>query len=194
MIWYTTSRTHARTPSNRPSLLITVCKLPDALPNAAPSKDTPAGEPQYITRTTMQPINTQPKHRETFTSLLGSRWHTLNKLALNLFFYCNCKRFFWNKKERETYTTLDLSFPAHQCYRIIHNCQAAAIHYDLTRQCSAASTGALTDAVETGYQADVNNTNVESNLVKCRSCALLKSPHPIPSCTMASAVTIGHAV
>eukprot|EP00729_Bicosta_minor_P004237 gene4237-20491_t len=56
-----------------PSLLITVCKLPDALPNAAPSKDTPAGEPQYITRTTMQPINTQPKHRETFTSLLGSR-------------------------------------------------------------------------------------------------------------------------
>jgi hypothetical protein len=45
-----------------PSLLITMCKLPNVLPNTAPSKASPAGESQYMTRTTMQPINTQPKH------------------------------------------------------------------------------------------------------------------------------------
>ena len=47
-----------------PALLITQCMLPGALPNAAPSKDAPDGDPQFITRTTMQPINTLAKHGE----------------------------------------------------------------------------------------------------------------------------------
>jgi hypothetical protein len=40
----------------QPTMLITVCRLPDKLPNAAPCPSFAAGEPQYVTRVVMQPI------------------------------------------------------------------------------------------------------------------------------------------
>ena len=40
----------------QPTMLVTVCRLPDKLPNTAPCPSFPSGEPQYVTRVVMQPI------------------------------------------------------------------------------------------------------------------------------------------
>eukprot|EP00041_Stephanoeca_diplocostata_P017854 m.367915 g.367915 ORF g.367915 m.367915 type:complete len:802 (-) comp20839_c0_seq2:64-2469(-) len=45
--------------ASQPLFLITQCTLPTRLPNTCPSPQHPTGEPQYVTRIIMQPINTQ---------------------------------------------------------------------------------------------------------------------------------------
>lgn len=40
----------------QPTMLITVCRLLDKLPNTAPCPSFPSGEAQYVTRVVMQPI------------------------------------------------------------------------------------------------------------------------------------------
>jgi hypothetical protein len=40
----------------QPTMLITVCRLPDKLPNTAACPSGPHGEAQYVTRVVMQPI------------------------------------------------------------------------------------------------------------------------------------------
>eukprot|EP01047_Picozoa_sp_COSAG01_P004668 COSAG01_NODE_155_length_23814_cov_12.061343_3_plen_539_part_00 len=45
----------------QPTMLITQCTLPQALPNTVPTPAFPRGEGQHITRVVMQPINTERK-------------------------------------------------------------------------------------------------------------------------------------
>ena len=49
--------------NGRPALLITQCMLATRLPNTAPTPQFPQGEAQHLTRTVMQPINTQSQRQ-----------------------------------------------------------------------------------------------------------------------------------
>ena len=54
----------------QPTMLITQCTLPQALPNTVPTPAFPRGEGQHVTRVVMQPINTERKPMHVTTNSL----------------------------------------------------------------------------------------------------------------------------